>query len=253
MNSHSNNDHGSVTGVLFDLGGTLYSYEFRSQMGQANASALRRLGFDPSATDVREAGRVASAEIHQKYASRKSFVHRDLFRDRLERTAALLGVIASPEVLQQFCIETTRNIIEHMPPRHDSVSTLQALRDRGLYCSVVSNADDDYLGAVIERHGLDQLLDDWTSSEEADSCKPDAQIYAVALAKAKLDPVDVLFVGDSLPHDVAGAHAAGIRTVLLEEPDVKTPLTEGLAAKATPDYVIGDLTQLVAIVDDLNQ
>lgn len=252
VNKPSGSSQAPVAGVFFDLGGTLYSYEFRSQMGQANGVALKRLGFDPSAPEVRAAGRAAASEIQKTYAVRRSFIHRDLFRDRLARTAALLGIEAPPEVLDQFCVENTRNIIEHMPPRDDAAPTLRALQQRGLYCSVVSNADDDYLGVVIERHGLDQLLDDWTSSEEADSCKPDVQIYEVALAKAQLEPADVLFVGDSLHHDIAGAHAAGIRSVLLEEPNVTTPLTEGLTAAAEPDYVIHDLAGLLAIVDELN-
>jgi putative hydrolase of the HAD superfamily len=251
-NEPSRPSNGPIAGVFFDLGGTLYSYEFRSLMGQANGAALKRLGFDPSAPEVRAAGRAAASEIQKTYAVRRSFIHRDLFRDRLARTATLLGVAASAAELEQFCVENTRNIIEHMPPRHDAVATLRSLRSRGLYCSVVSNADDEYLGVVIERHGLDQLLDDWTSSEEADSCKPDVQIYEVALAKAQLEPTDVLFVGDSLHHDVAGAHAAGIRSVLFEEPDVTTPLTEGLTAAAEPDYVIHDLAELAAIVDGLN-
>ena len=40
-------------------------------------------------------------------------------------------------------------------------------------------------------------LDAWTSSDEAGSCKPDAAIFHLALAKAGVDPHDALFVGDS--------------------------------------------------------
>lgn len=242
----------SVSGVLFDLGGTLFSYEHREQMGQANAAALARLGFDPADPDVRAARRAASEDVHRAYADRRSFRHADLFRDRVARTAALLGVEASAEILEIFDAENLRNIIEFMPPRRDAASTLQGLVDRGVYRAVVSNADDDYLGPVIERHGLDGLLDDWTSSEEAGSCKPDTGIYDLALAKAATSAADVLFVGDSLEHDIAGANAVGIRSVLIVNEGVPTPLSDGLETTAVPDFRIERLRDVLDIVDELN-
>jgi len=242
-----------VTGVLFDLGGTLISYRSRQQLGRASATAFQRLGLDPGSPEVREARRAAALEVERDYAARRSFLHRDLFRDRIARAAALLGVDAPVEILDQFTVENTRDLIRHMPPREDAASTLRALRDRGLYCAVVSNADDDFLHATIPHHGLDALLDHWTSSEEADSCKPDRQIFEHALRKARLAHEEVLFVGDSLHHDIAGAHAVGMRSVLISEAGITTPLTEGLEASATPDFAIECLTDLVAIVDDLNR
>ena len=44
-----------VTAVLFDLGGTLFTYEQREQLGKATAAALQRLGLDPSDPAVRAA------------------------------------------------------------------------------------------------------------------------------------------------------------------------------------------------------
>jgi len=239
--------------VLFDLGGTLFSYSSRERMGEANITALERLGLDPAAPEVRAARRAASEAVHREYATRRSFLHRDLFRDRVIRTAALLGVDVPEEVLALFRLENARAVVEHMDPRPDASSTLRGLRERGLYCAVVSNADDEWLDPPIRRHGLDALLHHWTSSEEADSCKPDVGIFTYALAKAGLAHTEVLYVGDSREHDVAGAAAAGIRSVLIAaEHGGVAPLSDGLDAPADPDYEIEHLSEVLLIVDALN-
>lgn len=244
---------GPVTGVMFDLGGTLCSYEAREQMGQANGAALLRLGFDPAAPEVRAARRAASEEVQRVYATRRSFRHTDFFRDRLARTAELLGAAAPAAVLDQFDVENVRNIIEHMPPRRDAADTLQGLVERGLYRAVVSNADDTWLGPVLERHGLADLVVHWTSSEEAGSCKPDTAIYECALTKAERTAAEVLFVGDSLQHDIAGANAVGMRSVLIVNEGATTPLAHGLEATATPDFEIHQLGDVLGMVDEINR
>jgi putative hydrolase of the HAD superfamily len=240
-----------VAGVLFDLGGTLITYEGRDQIAQAAAAALVRMGLDPAAPEVRAARRAAAEEVEREYATRRSFLHRDLFRERVARTALRLGVDPPASVLDQFTVEHTELLVRHMPPRPDTIATLQELRARGLYCAVVSNADDDYLHAALEHHGLAPLLDDWTSSEEAASCKPDPGIYDHAVRKAGLASDQLLFVGDSLQHDVAGAHRVGLRSVLISDGS-PAPLSTGLEAVAEPDFRIEQLAELVPIVDGLN-
>ena len=47
--------HGVQARVLFDLGGTLFSYAAREGMGKANVVVFERLGLDPAAPDLREA------------------------------------------------------------------------------------------------------------------------------------------------------------------------------------------------------
>jgi putative hydrolase of the HAD superfamily len=242
----------NVTTVLFDLGGTLLTYERREQLGRAGTVALERLGLAEDDPRVRNARRRASEQVEREYAARSSFLHRELFRDRIARTAELLGVPASAEVLDRFDEEHRQAILDHLIPQVDARATLLELRARGLYTAVVSNADDDYLGALMHRHGLDTLVDHWTSSEEAGSCKPDPGIYAFALAKAGRTASEALFVGDSPQHDVGGARAAGMRTVLIGEPGTTAPLSVGLAA-APADYNVRTLLEVVAIVDGINR
>jgi len=80
---------------------------------------------------------------------------------------------------------------------------------------IVSNIDDEQFEPMLERLDLLRAIDAWTSSEEAGSCKPDPAIYHLALTKAGVAPEQVLFVGDSLRHDVEGPSALGMSTAWL--------------------------------------
>jgi putative hydrolase of the HAD superfamily len=242
-----------IAAVLFDLGGTLFSYEHRSAMHRPAELALERMGLSIDDPRVVAARRTASEQVERDYAVRPYFLHRDLFRDRVARAAVLLGVTPSPEVLQRFDVENHEAIVENLIPREDARRTLEGLRERKVYVSVVSNADDDYLDALLVRHAFDGLLDDWTSSEGAKSCKPNRLIYDHALRLAGSRAAETLFVGDSLAHDIAGAHAVGMVTALIGEPGAIAPLSHGLDSPVAADFTIGDLDQVLDIVDGSNE
>ncbi len=131
--------------------------------------------------------------------------------------------------------------------RDDCIDTLSALRERGLNVSIVSNIDDDYLQPMVRSAGLDGHLDAWTSSEEAESCKPDSRIYHHACEKAGCAPEEVLFVGDSREQDIVGALGVGMTTALIREPGA-TPPGEGVGQSSDPHHEVEQLSQILAIV-----
>ena len=124
---------------------------------------------------------------------------------------------------------------------------MEQLKDRGLYLSIASNIDHFMLEALIEREQLDALFDDWTSSEEAKSCKPHSAFFDHTQNKSGLDAGKILFVGDSPEHDILGAHTAGMRTALIAEPGVTAPLQSGKAT-VEPDHEIATLSDLLEII-----
>ena len=97
----------------------------------------------------------------------------------------------------------------------DASPALAGLREQGLKLIVVSNWDVS-LETVLDRTGLAPLLDDIVSSAAAGARKPDPAIFEVALGLAGCEPGEALHVGDTPEEDVEGAHAAGIRALLLD-------------------------------------
>jgi len=241
-----------VRGLLFDLGGTLFSYSRRGGMGRAIFDAAAGLGITAEPEEIGKAWGLSNEKTMRRYAELDYFLHRDLFRDTLTAFADQFDKTLDDEVSVQFEIAQRQAVIDHLPIREECGDALEALKSRGLYLAIVSNIDDDYLDPLVDKHGLDEWLNHWTSSEEARSCKPHTEIYHYSLNKAGLDVSETLFVGDSLHHDVAGASAVGMRSVRIREEGVSTPLTSGLKITAQPDFEISALTDLIDIVDRLN-
>lgn len=236
-----------IDAVFFDLGGTLFRYGGRQ--GGALRYVLEELHIQAPPEQVRDAWRAASSRVGARFARQRYFLHRDLFRETLAEFLATFERTAADHFFEAFHLRQLEAMLETLPIREECRTALTELRERGLYLSVVSNIDDDYLYPLLERHGLLALFDDCTSSEEARSCKPDPEIFHHALGKAGRAVHQVLFVGDSLHHDVAGAHGIGMRSARIVDKGVTTPLTEGLEVVAEPTYQISSLMELTGIVD----
>jgi HAD superfamily hydrolase (TIGR01549 family) len=97
--------------------------------------------------------------------------------------------------------------------------TLTALRRRGIRTGLCSNAP--YHAATLRQQlahlGLDRLLDSATFSADAGWRKPSERIFRRALADLGAEAGATVMVGDRVDEDIAGARAAGLRTVLLRQ------------------------------------
>ena len=237
-----------IKGVFFDLGGTLFSY---SGMGRATGpllmDALARMGAGEDTRATARAYRQASNEISRRYADLDYYLHSDLFRDTFLRCAELLELSFDEAIYGAFREQQRQKVVDALELKHDCLRTLETLRGKGQYLSIVSNIDDDMLEPLVEREGLHGYLDHWTSSEAARSCKPHSRFFEVSLDKSGLAADEVLFVGDSPEHDVAGAAGVGMRTALIVEPGVEPPLQAGRPT-VPADHTIENLAELVALV-----
>jgi putative hydrolase of the HAD superfamily len=127
-----------------------------------------------------------------------------------ERCAAIVSEKLGMEITVDELVEAIRfSAYPDVPP------ALSVLHDRGLTLVAVSNWDCS-LPRVLERCGLDGLLDGTVTSAETGSRKPDPGIFEAALELAACEPAEALHVGDTAEEDVAGARAAGIRPLLID-------------------------------------
>jgi HAD superfamily hydrolase (TIGR01509 family) len=228
--------------VFFDFGGTLFSYgALRDAFDGFLAETARRHGIEAPAAELRRAYRTTMARAFAEFVSRPFYLHRELFAAAHREFLRELGGAPGPDAGDLFYAGQSELGLARVQVRADARETLEALRARGLHLGIVSNIDDDQFHPLFERLALGDLFDAVTTSEEARSCKPDPGIFRLALAKAGHPRTEeVVFVGDSPVHDVAGAAPLGMRTVLI-----------GNAARAEsprPDHVIANLRELLGIV-----
>ncbi len=120
----------------------------------------------------------------------------------------------------------------------DDTAALDALRARGVYVGVITNgADDTHADSQrtkAARLGLLDRVDGFWASDTMGPRKPDPRAFAPALAAAGSPAERCLYVGDSLANDVAGANAAGLRSVLLRRGANPAPQLEFALAAGQP-------------------
>ncbi|MFP5263092.1 MAG: HAD family hydrolase [Blastocatellia bacterium] len=89
---------------------------------------------------------------------------------------------------------------------------LQRMRDEGLKLVVASSAKEDELNLLLKIAGADGLVEEKTSSDDAENSKPDPDIVKAALDGSGLAPDEVLMLGDT-PYDIESASGAGVGVV----------------------------------------
>ena len=240
-----------ISGIFFDVGGTLYSY---NNMQPAMKSLLQelaaRLELGDDLPAVTRHYQSANSEIDRLFAEKRFYLFHDYFESIFN---SFVHRIEKPHLRNHFDWFGTHQrekLIGSLDLKPDCHEVLGLLKSMGLYLSAVSNADENQLTPLIERAELYRWLTHWTSSEAAQSCKPDRRIFELALERSGLAADEVLFVGDSPEQDILGAHAMGMATVLISDATGPAPMHVGRETP-DPDFTIQSLDELPAIVRTL--
>ena len=233
--------------VFFDFGGTLFDYETTAPGERACLIELAQTaGIAAAAQDIRRAYRIALKNVFYQYLPRSYYLHRDMFQDALQATAAEFGATFTQEHLARYRANQHQRREQDFQLRNGVAETLSALRQHGLHLGIVSNADNDQFSHLLQLSQLRPCFHSLLTSEDAQSCKPDQAIFLQALTQADCAPrpSQAYFVGDSLQQDIAGANRAGMRSVLIwSRPDIEPPDTP-----APPRHVIRSIPEILDIV-----
>jgi len=89
------------------------------------------------------------------------------------------------------------------------VSTLEALRSRGLKTAILSNGTPEMLRAAAEGTGMAPLLDAVLSVEDVGIYKPHPSVYQIAVNALRLEAESICFVSSNA-WDAHGAAAFGL-------------------------------------------
>ncbi len=109
------------------------------------------------------------------------------------------------EIFQERYLPTLR-------PTPGARELLRHLRGQGLKLVVASSAKREELQGLLKVCGADDLIDDQTSSDDAERSKPDPDIVHAALKDAGFPPQEVVMLGDT-PYDVESAGRAQVAVI----------------------------------------
>ena len=181
-----------VEAVLLDVDGTLI--DSNDAHAQAWSDVFKEAGFEIGSETVGPLVGMGSDKLLPK----------------------LTGIDAESEEGKRL-IERRKDVFakEYLPsirPFPQTRDLLDRMRKDGLRLVVASSASEDELRGLLTALGAPWLLDDATSSSDADRSKPDPDIVRVAVDTAGVGPERCVMLGDT-PYDVEAATRTGVRVV----------------------------------------
>lgn len=132
-------------------------------------------------------------------------------------------------------------------PAPGAVELLQELHGEGFPLAIIANYPSDRVfQRIVDYSGFRPYLDFCLSSAAVEWRKPLKEIYEPVLSRWDAEPYELVCVGDSLKHDVAGGHAIGSLTVHCRA----VPLAEDqrIVESVKPDAVVEQLGDLPALI-----
>jgi len=199
-----------VRAVLFDWGDTLMRWAWEPALLDAGHDAgLRAIGREPV-----PAVTARFRDVYLPLLWVPGTLEEIEYPGLVRRLLAEAGIEVDDGELERFL--EAEHAAWH-PARMLASTThalLDALRDRGLRTGLVSNALDppELLHRDLDELGVAERLDVAVFSSEIGWRKPHPAIFEHAVEAIGVDAPDVLFVGDTLATDVAGAAALGMKT-----------------------------------------
>jgi HAD superfamily hydrolase (TIGR01549 family) len=130
--------------------------------------------------------------------------------------AALTEIGAEPGLAPRAAAEFTEGREACCRAYPDVVPALERVRAAGLRTAVITNGMSDLQWLKLDRAGLAPHFDVFVASSAVGIGKPDPRIFEVAIDRLGSSASVAWMVGDNPARDVAGAQAAGIRSVWLD-------------------------------------
>jgi HAD superfamily hydrolase (TIGR01549 family) len=213
----------TVRAVLFDVDFTLcrpgpeLSAERYARIAARHGARLDVGRYD----DAREAAAL-NLKRHPELLHDDTIWHR--FTEEI-----FLGMGGPREIASECATEIEQGweVSENFELFEDALPVLEELRAAELPLGLVSNGIRD-LHEFVAHHRLD--VDAIVGSRAHGYVKPHPTIFQAALQQLGVEPAAAVMVGDSLEEDVEGAHALGMRAILIDRddrhPDVEERLTD---------------------------
>ena len=89
---------------------------------------------------------------------------------------------------------------------------VEQLKQMGARIAIASSATSEELSSLLRVAEVEALIEEATTSSDAEESKPAPDIVGVALSKLNLQPEQVVMIGDT-PYDIQSANGCGIGVI----------------------------------------
>ncbi|MBM3129924.1 MAG: HAD-IA family hydrolase [Chloroflexi bacterium] len=203
--------------IVFDVGGTLLQLDYDALARlYARAGAAHGIAFDLAR--ARAVLQELEREMPQRQRHRPVSLENDdgksfwdeFFTDGFRRLGVTGDVSRQvTEIRERFQRGEFEALYE------DVVPVLDALRAQGKRLGILSNFSPN-LENVLRQVGVHHYFSFFVVSALAGVEKPDARIFDLTARAAQTPHAEIVYIGDSIFHDIEGARAAGLAGILVD-------------------------------------
>lgn len=228
--------------ILFDIDDTLYDQVL--PFGKAVQKMFPQLTGVSYETLFKR--RAYHSEVSFRMANNNEMTMEEMYRYRVQKTFGEFDLEVSDEDAMAFqeAYEASQKQLELSPVMEHMLDYCQS---RDVILGIISNGPAEHQMEKARTMQMGRWIpEEWTIvSGAVGILKPDVRIFRLAQERMGLDPetMDIWFVGDSFANDIAGAAAAGWKTIWLNRRGKALP--EGDVAA---DVVVGNDEELYQAV-----
>jgi putative hydrolase of the HAD superfamily len=238
----------NIKGIIFDINGTLidiHTNEWHDDVYRILSNLLSYQGIALSPNDVKynffeimKEQRAAGGDdrhrefdvigIFRKIISEHSTdFTRALPREKYEQLPTLLAEVH--RAASRFRLQ----------PYHGVEDTIRQLHSK-YRLAVISDAQTPYALPELQASGLSGYFDPIIISGDFGYRKPDLRLFSAALSAMKMDPSEVVHVGNDMYRDIYGAQRLKMKTVFFKS-------NQGAQERdgVKPDYIIYKFPELL--------
>jgi HAD superfamily hydrolase (TIGR01509 family) len=179
--------------VLLDVDGTLI--DSNAAHAQAWSEALREHGIDAGPEVIRPLVGMGGDKLLPKVAG---------VAEGSERGKALAA--RKKAIFEQ--------LLPALQPTTGARALLDYLRSRDIELVIATSAGEEEMHGLLQRAGVDDLIPQRTSKDDAESSKPDPDIVHAALNRTRAARGRTVMIGDT-PYDIEAAARAGVACIAL--------------------------------------
>lgn len=227
--------------ILLDMANTFMFGVDRFSETEDFAATYRSIGGTQlSAREVQDLIRRIFEAMWTDYANPASYDNCPLVRNYLEKLSAPLALSAREQTRLEyvFALHEVGTVSE---TRAQILHKLRQTHRLGVVSNIFSTSR--VFLQEFERVGIQEVFEVIVFSSEHGPMKPAAALFEKALRVFPVNRSAVVFVGDSLLHDVIGAQSVGLATVWIDHHTGER--RENTTRSVSPDWVIHDIQDLL--------
>ena len=224
-----------IKAVLFDLDNTLLDfYNTKIKCAKASIKAMTRAGMKMNRKE-------AFNELMHVYRV-SSYEDPLIFEHFLKKKFGSIDY----KVLSAAIVAYRRISYTRLIPYEGVPETLRKLRRKGIKLGIVTDAPRLKAWVRLTNAGLSDYFNIVITLGDSKRRKPHKTPFRKALRMLKVKPEEVLFVGDNLEKDIAGAKSIGMQTAFARYGSFlrKKPANDS----EKPDYVLKKFKELTRLV-----